>query len=32
MMDRTQINGAFYTPSGMKLAVAAAVERLSAAI
>jgi capsular polysaccharide export protein len=30
MMERTQINGAFYTPSGMRLAAAAAAERLSA--
>jgi len=30
MMMRTQINGAFYTPTGMRLAAAAAAERLSA--
>ncbi len=30
MMERTQINGAFYTPAGMKLAIAAAAERLGA--
>jgi capsular polysaccharide export protein len=30
MMERTQINGAFYTPSGMRLAAIAAAERLSA--
>ena len=30
MMERTQINGAFYTPAGMRLAAGAAAERLSA--
>jgi capsular polysaccharide export protein len=30
MMERTQINGAFYTPSGVKMAVAAAAARLGA--
>ena len=30
MMERTQINGAFYTPSGLRLAAIAAAERLSA--
>jgi capsular polysaccharide export protein len=30
MMERTQINGAFYTPTGMQLAAGVAAERLSA--
>jgi capsular polysaccharide export protein len=30
MMERTQINGAFYTPNGMRMAVASAATRLSA--
>ncbi len=30
IMERTQINGAFYTLSGVKMAVATATERLSA--
>ena len=32
MMERTQINGAFYTPTGMKMAVTAAAERLAALV
>ena len=32
MMERTQINGAFYTPVGMQLAVAVAAERLGASL
>ena len=31
MMERTQINGAYYSPKGMRLAIAAAAERLGAA-
>ncbi len=30
MMERTQINGAFYTPTGMDLAIVTAAERLGA--
>jgi capsular polysaccharide export protein len=30
MMERTQINGAFYTPVGMRMAAAAAAGRLGA--
>jgi hypothetical protein len=30
MMERTQINGAFYTPTGLRLAATSAAERLSA--
>ena len=30
MMERTQINGAFYTPNGMRMAVAAAAAKLGA--
>ena len=30
MMERTQINGAFYTPAGMRLAASAAAQRLCA--
>ena len=32
MMERTQINGAFYTPAGMRLAVEAAAARLGAPV
>ncbi len=32
MMERTQINGAFYTPVGMQMAVVAAAERLGASL
>ena len=31
MMERTQINGAFYTPAGMRLAASVAAQRLGAA-
>ncbi len=32
MMERTQINGAFYTPVGMRMAAAIAAERLGAPV
>ncbi len=32
MMERTQINGAFYPPKGLKMAAAAAAERLAASV
>ena len=32
MMERTQINGAFYTPEGLKMAASVAAERLGASL
>jgi len=32
MMERTQINGAFYTPEGMRMAASVAAERLGASL